>query len=143
MVALALFIDVSIIKAFDSLDHNILLKNLEHYGLRGVALNWFNSFKPIVFSLYLVYHKGRPLDHIFILCVNDIFNIVLNVKCILYADNTTLSIHDSNILALINNVSTCFQLFLLGLLITNRVLILKKPILWCFLGIKIASHLLP
>ena len=58
-----------------------------------------------------MYHKGRPLDHIFILCVNDIFNVVLNVKCILYADDTTLLLHDFSILALINNASTCFQLF--------------------------------
>ena len=41
-IAIGVFVDFQ--KAFDTVNHNILIKKLNHYGIRGTANKWFESY---------------------------------------------------------------------------------------------------
>ena len=109
--AISIFMDLS--KAFDTLDHKILLQKLRYYGLQNTPLRWFDSY--LTGRLQYVEVNGACSDSLpittgvpqgsilgpllFIIYMNDIPNSSSEVNFILYADDTSIftSIDLSNI----------------------------------------------
>ena len=106
-------------KAFDTVNHAILMEKLPKYGLNVHVVNWFQSYLSDRSHITSVNgsrsneHKsicGIPQGSIlgplmFILYINDLPKCVANVKVSMYADDTALYYSSKDVNDIVNKIN--------------------------------------
>ena len=100
-IACGVFADLQ--KAFDTVNHDILVSKLEHYGIRGIANNWFSSYlknRSQFVSILGFDSDIKPVNHgvpqgsvlgplLFLIYINDLHTVIRS-KIFHFADDTNL-----------------------------------------------------
>ena len=120
-IVVGIFFDLQ--KAFDTVNHNILVIKLQYYGIRGLMLEWLQSYLSMrqqftivngVRSSLKVNDCGVPQGSVlgpllFLLYINDLPSCVPEAKLKLFADDTNLFLADTNLTRLEYTANICLK----------------------------------
>ena len=112
LFTLGLFVDFS--RAFDCVDHELLLEKLNRYGIRGIPLKFFSSYlenRTQIVKLNNMYSRKGEVDKgvsqgsilgplLLIIFSNDLANYIGNISgshLVCYADDTNILLTEKSI----------------------------------------------
>lgn len=112
------FLDLS--KAFDTVDHSVLLGKLNKYGFHGSTFKWLNNYisdrrqfvcvngcNSNLASLPCGLPQGSILGPLlFLVYINDLSNVSKKMSPIMFADDTTLILSNTDFATLITDTNT-------------------------------------
>ena len=148
-ITIAVFIDA--MKAFDTVNHQILLKKLKKYGIDGNLLRWIEGYltdrKQCTIANNIVSSNenivcGVPQGSVlgpllFLIYINDISSVIRNSKISMYADDTVVYISHTNM----NNAIALIQSDLTSVYTwcnSNKLTINCKKTKFCLFGMRSA-----
>ena len=121
-ITIAVFLDLT--RAFDCVNHEILCKKIEHYGIKNNALEWFKSYlsdrkqyvslngvQSDIKNVNIGIPHGSILGPLlFLIYINDLSQILRTGDQILFADDVTQYDWDDDFYAALNRINESMEL---------------------------------